>query len=160
MKTEPIGISRYQPLIVIVGVAVLAAASLQSVWDEGFMRYFMGLFFALLAMFKLFDLRGFADGFQKYDVVAKQWRGYGYAYPCIELGLGLAYLADYGARTTYIVTIAVMAVSAAGVIREIRRGNKFQCACLGTVLKVPLSTVSIVENAGMGLMAAGMLLAH
>ena len=52
-----------------------------------------------------------------------------------------------------------MIVSAAGIAREMRRGNEFTCACLGTTLNVPLSTVSLIETVGMGVMAAAMLFA-
>jgi hypothetical protein len=96
-------------------------------------------------------------GFAKYDIPTQRHRAYGYAYPFLELGLGFLYLADLLPALTQLATILLMAVSAAGVIREIRRGNKFQCACLGTTLNVPLSTVSIVENLSMGAMAALML---
>jgi hypothetical protein len=36
--------------------------------------------------------------------------------------------------------------------------TKIQCACLGTVFQLPMSTVTIVEDVGMVLMAAFMLL--
>lgn len=32
-----------------------------------------------------------------------------------------------------------------------------QCACMGTVLDVPLSTVAVIEDLGMVLMACAML---
>lgn len=153
MNSEPTGITRYQPLVVILALNALMAVAM----GQDAMRYFMGFFFVTLAMFKLFDLNGFADGFQKYDLLAKQTRAYAYVYPFLELGLGLAYLAAYQLVITQWATVVLMLVSAAGVVREIRRGNQFQCACLGTVLNVPLSTVSVVENLGMGLMAGWML---
>ena len=46
-----------------------------------------------------------------------------------------------------------MLISSIGVIKSLRSGMNIKCACLGTVLSVPLSTVSVVENLGMGLMA-------
>jgi hypothetical protein len=155
MKTELTGIARYQPLVVILLLQALVAAVL----PLDFMHGFMGLFFVSLAMFKLFDISGFANGFQKYDAIAKPFRPYAYIYPFLELALGLGYLSQCALRETYIATIILMTISAAGVVREIARGNKFQCACLGTALQVPLSTVSIVENLGMGLMAVWMLAA-
>jgi hypothetical protein len=147
----------YRPLIAVIGIALFAGFALQ--WGYGtfqpmqFMTQVMGMFFLLLAMFKLFDLSGFADGFQMYDVVAKKFRNYAYVYPFIELMLGALYLSGQYPLFTNIVTVVVMAVSAAGVFLSMKRGYKFKCACLGTVLNVPLSTVSLVENLGMGLMA-------
>lgn len=117
----------------------------------------MGLFFVLFAMFKLFDLGGFVSGFQMYDLLAKKSRMYAYAYPFIELTLGLFYLGGFMLFLTNAATLAVMTVSATGVIYSLAKGMNVKCACLGTVLNVPLSTVSILENIGMGAMAAAQL---
>jgi hypothetical protein len=55
------------------------------------MHYFMGLFLVIYSMFKIFDLSGYADGFEMYDLLAKRVRAYAYVYPFVELALGLAY---------------------------------------------------------------------
>ena len=44
-----------------------------------------------------------------------------------------------------------------GVIQAVANKTQIQCACLGTVFKLPMSTVTIVEDVGMVLMAAAML---
>ncbi len=54
---------------------------------------------------------------------------------------------------TDLFTIAFMFISAAGVINALSKGMDVRCACLGTTLNVPLSTIAIIENLGMGLMA-------
>ena len=118
------------------------------------MYFFMGYFFIFLSLFKLFDLKGFVDGFVTYDLVTKRIRAYGYAYPIIELFLGLAYLAKVALFFTNLITLIVMIVSGIGVLKSVLGGQKMKCACLGTALNVPLSTVSIIENLGMGAMAA------
>jgi hypothetical protein len=149
------GIKAYQPLIAIAGIVLLAAWALTRT-GLPFMQGFMGLFFCQFALFKFFDLNGFADGFSTYDIVAKKSRAYAYAYPFMELALGLGYVSLFTPWLVYLLTVVLMAVSAVGVFRNM--GKKISCACLGTVLKVPLSTVSLVENVGMGIMAAWMLL--
>jgi hypothetical protein len=154
-NTKPTGIKAYQPLIAIAAVVVLAAAALSRTGIP-FMHAFMGLFFCQFALFKFFDLKGFADGFQMYDIIAKEVRAYAYSYPMMELVLGLGYLSMLAPPLVYLLTIVLMAISAIGVIQN--RAEGMSCACLGTVLKVPLSTVSIIENVGMGAMALLMLL--
>src|SRR6266481_561655 len=66
----------YLPLIVIVAIALLSALAnqwTQETWDgRVWMRQFMGTFLVIFAMFKLFDLQGFAEGFQMYDLIAKR----------------------------------------------------------------------------------------
>lgn len=150
-------IKNYLPLLVVVFIALSMSLAIEinraqidfSTYTNGF----MGFFFCLLSMFKLFNIVGFADGFQKYDIVAMRFRPYAYLYPFIELSLGLAYLAQVQPLATNSFTLFVMTLSAIGVIRSIMKGLDLRCACLGTILNVPLSTVSVVENIGMGLMA-------
>jgi hypothetical protein len=156
------GIRDYLPLIVIVLIAILTAVALQ--WGQGrlearmWMRYFMGIFLVIFAMLKLFDLAGFADGFQMYDLIAKRFRPYALAYPFIELLLGLASLAGVFPMLTNLVLLVIMVIGAMGVFDALRKGLDVACACLGTVLKVPLSTVAVIEDVGMATMAALMLL--
>jgi hypothetical protein len=45
-----------------------------------------------------------------------------------------------------------------GVLIKITKKEHFQCACLGTFLKVPLTKVSLIEDFGMALMALLMIL--
>jgi len=118
------------------------------------MYYIMGYFFIFLSLFKFFDLKGFVDGFETYDLITKRFKAYGYLYPFIEFGLGVAYLAQINLFTVNWITLIIMFISGAGVFKSILSGQKIKCACLGTVLNVPLSTVSVLENFGMGTMAA------
>lgn len=152
----------YLPLIVIVGAVALAALAQQSamgLWDgPTFARRFMGLFLVVFAMFKLFDLSGFADGFQMYDLIGKRLRAYALVYPFLELGLGLAFLANVAPVRVNLVTLIVFTIGGLGVLVALRQKLEVDCACLGTTLHVPLSTVALVEDLGMALMAAGMLI--
>lgn len=155
-------LAAYLPLIVIVTLTMAAAAARVAstgVWQPmAWMHDFMGFFLVVFSMFKFFDLPGFADGFQMYDLLAKPLRPYAFVYPFIELGLGLAYLARWNPLVTYSVTIAVMLWGAAGVLLALKKGLDINCACMGNVLKVPLSTVALVEDLGMAAMAGVMLM--
>ncbi|MDF3056281.1 MAG: hypothetical protein K0R17_496 [Rariglobus sp.] len=153
----------YLPLLIVIGSAIAAATARQAgaagPWSGmAWMHDFMGLFLVIFAMFKFFDLPGFADGFQMYDLLARRARGYAWVYPFIELGLGLGYLTQARLPVLYGVTVAVMIFGAMGVIRALRKGLDLNCACMGTVLKVPLSTVALTEDLGMAAMAAVMWL--
>ena len=50
-----------------------------------------------------------------------------------------------------------MGFSAISVMRALASKTQIQCACLGTVFRLPISTVTIVEDVGMVLMAIVML---
>ncbi len=157
---EKRNLKRYWPLLALILVAALAAMALAHGAQKGAhdrMHYFMGFFFCQFAMLKLFHPAGFAEGFQMYDLVAKKFRGYAYLYPFIELALGLAYLSFINPIGTYLITIIVMAIGAIGVVRALKAGLDLRCACMGTVLDVPLSTVTLSEDIVMGIMACWML---
>jgi hypothetical protein len=159
---EPRTLKRYWPLFALVSIAVLAAFALAHGAQKGlftWMHFFMGFFLCQFAMLKLFHLSDFADGFQMYDLVAKKSRAYAYLYPFIELGLGLAYLSFIYPVATYLITLMIMGVGVIGVIRALKAGLDVRCACMGTALDVPLSTVTLSEDIVMGAMACLMLIA-
>lgn len=144
----------YKPLIIIVIFCLLIPLiQIHPFALRTFTYAFMGYFFIFLSLFKFFDLSGFVEGFSTYDLIAKRFRPYGYAYPFIEFALGAAYLAQVNPVAVNVITLLIMLVSGAGVLTSILSGKKLKCACLGTVLNVPLSTVSVWENFGMALMA-------
>jgi hypothetical protein len=121
------------------------------------MRYFMAGFFLAFSFFKFLDLPAFANAYAGYDLLAAKWRVWGFIYPFVELGLGLAYLTHWQPTLTHWLTIIVMGFSAIGVIRAVVNKQVIRCACLGSVFNLPMSTVTIVEDVGMVLMAAWML---
>jgi YHS domain-containing protein len=154
----------YIPLGVIVGLIFLASAVLASrnvspgaFRVRDFVSYFMTGFFLVFAGFKLLDMKGFAEGYSTYDLLARQWFGYGYLYPFIELSFGLAMLAGLTSAPLLWLEFAVMAFSGIGVAIKLARGERFQCACLGTFLKVPLTKVTLVEDFGMAALALWLL---
>ena len=117
------------------------------------MRVFMGLFFLVFGFFKILDWKGFADAYAGYDIVAARSRTYAFIYPLIELSLALLYLTNTAPLPTNIITVVVMTISSIGVAKALARGSHFQCACLGVLVKLPMSTITLIEDVGMGLMA-------
>jgi hypothetical protein len=122
------------------------------------MHLFMGVFLCQFAMLKLFDVPKFAEAFAKYDLIAQRFRGYGTLYPFVELLFGLGYLSRLVSLPLYVATGVVFGIGAVGVITALRKGLELRCACMGTVLNVPLSTVTLVEDLGMGFMALGLVI--
>lgn len=157
-------LATYRPLLLIVGYIAIASfagttASANGVDWRQWMMNFMAGFFLVFSAFKFLDLRGFADAYAGYDLLAKRWHAYGYIYPFLELALGLAYLFRVAPDGTNIATLLLMGFSSLGVIAALANKRRIVCACLGTVLKLPMSTVTLVEDLGMAIMAAAMLLA-
>jgi hypothetical protein len=51
-----------------------------------------------------------------------------------------------------------MSVSILGVLQSVFDNKKIQCACLGAVFNLPMSTVTIIEDALMIVMSGYMIL--
>lgn len=123
--------------------------------DQGiFMTSFMAGFFLVFSFFKFLDLRSFANSYATYDLLAMRSRAYAFLYPFVELGLGLAYLTGFNQLLTNWATVIVMGFSSIGVIRSVLKKEKIQCACLGAVFNLPMSTVTVFEDLLMVGMAA------
>ena len=118
---------------------------------------FMAGFFLVFGLFKVLNWRGFVDAYQGYDLIAKQSRAYGYLYPFLELGLGIAYLVRFAPVPVNFVTFILMSVSGVGVFQGIRKKEQIPCACLGVVFKIPMTWVTFIEDALMAVMALAML---
>ncbi|MFN7095533.1 MAG: hypothetical protein ACK4M7_09230, partial [Burkholderiales bacterium] len=67
------------------------------------------------------------------------------------------YLMQLIPTITLIITIIIMGFSSLGVIGALRKQQSFQCSCLGTILKVPLSSITLIEDLLMVIMALSML---
>jgi len=153
----------YKPIILIFGYITFTAATINfplsdtKSWME-FMRHFMAAFFLVFSFFKLLNLKGFAESYAMYDVVAQKIPAWGYVYAFVELGLGVAFLVNFNPFLTNWVALVVMTVSIVGVLQSVLNKQKIQCACLGAVFNLPMSTVTIVEDALMIGMSGAMLL--
>jgi copper chaperone CopZ len=152
----------YKPLLLIFAF-IAGITTLTSFYENNFngylwMNHFMAGFFIVFSFFKLLDIKGFADSYSTYDLLAKKWYGYGFIYPFIELMLGVAYLLQFQLFYTNIATIIVMAFSSIGVIQSVANKRKIKCACLGAVFNLPMSTVTIIEDLLMVTMAVAVLI--
>jgi len=154
-------VATYWPLLLIVGYLIglvvlfeLAAGSFQAMRAMG---HFMGGCFIAFSFFKLLDLRGFAEAFRTYDVLARRSPAYGFVYPFMELALGVAYLTEFRPLLTNTVTLVIMLLGLVGVTQALVQKRRIQCACLGTVFNLPMSKVTFIEDALMAVMAGIML---
>jgi len=152
----------YKPVLLIgayiTGATLLIEAAKGDFNWHTWMQHFMAGFFLVFSFFKLLNLKGFAESYSSYDIVARNWFGWGYVYPFIELGLGIAYLVNFNPILTNVLTFMVMSVSIIGVLQSVLNKRKIQCACLGAVFNLPMSTITIIEDAAMIVMSGAMLL--
>jgi hypothetical protein len=151
-------LTRYAPLFALALLALLGGVAISIGQGGGLMTPFMGLALFLFAFLKLANWQGFVKGFKRYDIIAQSIPGYAWAYPLAELALALAYLSNADHTTTNAALLALSVVNLGSVGLALSKGLNVECACMGTALNVPLSTVTVAEYGSMAAMAVFMLL--
>lgn len=154
-------LATYKPILLIFGyisaIAIIAATHQNTFHWMQAMNIFMAGFFLTFSFFKMLDLKGFAESYSMYDIVAKKIKAYAFIYAFIELGLGIAYATNFEPLVTNMITLVIMSISIIGVLQSVLNKQKIKCACLGAVFNLPMSTVTIIEDALMIAMSAVML---
>jgi cation transport ATPase len=152
-------IQQLKPLLLIIFYMTSASLFLNFKnwnWNE-FMLDFMGLFFIVFSFFKMLDLNGFLQSFKMYDPLAKRVSFYGRIYPFIETLLGLMFLMRHEINIALITTLVLLVTTTIGVSKVLLQKQSIQCACLGTVLKLPMTEATFIENSIMIIMSILML---
>ena len=153
-------LQQLKPLLIIL-TYISVASILMNYKNWNFseaMLDFMGLFYIVFSFFKMLDLKGFPESFRMYDPLAKRLPIYGRIYPFIETGLGLMLLMRYEVKIALIITLFVLGVTTIGVTKTLLDKKSIRCACLGTVLKLPMTEATFIENIIMIVMAISMLI--
>ena len=153
--------SSFKPIYLIFGY-ITAVSLIIQIASNGFdlqewFRHYMAAFFLVFSFFKMLDISAFASSYSSYDIIAKRIYLYGYIYPFIELALGIGFLFHQWHSFVNIATMIVMSVSLVGVIQSILQKRTIQCACLGAFFKLPLSKITLFEDALMILMSLASL---
>lgn len=147
------------PLFLILVYIVFGAAFLQfpAFTTSGYMMDFMGLFFIVFSFFKFLGYQSFPNSFAMYDPLSKVLPIYGWLYPFIETALGLSFLFRFKITLALWVSLFVLSITTLGVLTSLLNKNQIQCACLGTVLNLPMTEATLIENLIMIIMAFGVL---
>ncbi len=160
----------YTPIIAIFGsTALMALAVVLNLYDGfpalTFLMWFFAISMVALAIQKLQDVEAFVNGFLGYDLLARRYVPYGYAYPFLELfaGVGMMALIGTGSALIWLVApvgIFIGTIGAVSVIKAVYIEKRdLKCACVGGGSNVPLGVISLSENlimAGMGIWMLGM----
>ena len=153
MDTDSKDAREYVKFALLMAFITLLSLSLFSFGEartlSELMRWFMGVFMTVFASFKFVGYKSFSSMFATYDIVAKRSELYGKSFPFIQLFLGVIYLINLLPNLRDLLVVLVAGVSSIGVFQEIRRKRPLHCACLGGVIKLRLSTITLVEDVGM-----------
>lgn len=120
--------------------------------------WFVSISMLLLAMLKLQDLEAFSTMFLGYDLLARRWVPYAYAYPFLEWFAGALMTGHVLPWLSIPVALLIGGVGAASVFHAVYiQKRELKCACVGGSGNVPLGFVSLTENLLMVAMALWML---
>ncbi len=158
-KTEVSKLKQLYPLFLIFGFLLLGTfiGSGPQFNSENSMLLFMGLFYMVFSFFKFLDVKGFANSFAMYDPIAAKSSFYAQLYPFIELTLGILFLLKVAIIPAVLVSLLTLLPTTLGVIRSLMHKQQIRCACLGTVLKLPMTEATFIENAVMIVLGIAML---
>ena len=147
------------PLFLILSFIIISSIllNIDNYKTENIMFDYMGIFFIVFSFFKFLDLKSFVMAFKKYDPICKMFFYYGFTYPFIELALGVLFLFRSYTLLCLIITIIILTTTTYGVVKSLTGRENIECACLGGVLKLPLTEATLVENIVMITMAMSLI---
>ena len=139
-------------------IAVFSTAGLMALATTMGITGFMGYSLSLLATLKLMDIKSFAQGFEKYDLITKRIRPYAKIYPFAELAIGLGFLSGVAPIATGITSLFIGVSGGISVFKAVYIDKlDLNCACVGGGSRTPLGVVSFAENAIMAIMGGVLL---
>lgn len=142
---------------VVIAFVLVRAWYTDMLMPKDMMMDFMAGFFLLFGGLKVVNLRNFARMYSGYDILAKRVPAWSFAYPFIEVSLGLCYLTGSFLTSANVITIVIMLFGCIGIFQKLRGPDDVTCACLGGFFSVPLTYITLAENLLMAVMAAVML---
>ena len=142
----------YKPVIAVFAIAAgLALAVSFAVYNSPFTvragEWFVSFTMAILAMLKLQDVEKFSTMFVGYDLLARRFVPYAYAYPFLEATAGVLMAARALDWLSIPLALFIGSVGAVSVIYAVYiQRREIKCACVGGSSNVPLGFVSLTEN--------------
>jgi glutaredoxin len=156
----------YAPVVAVFAMTALMAmaasyAAYGTLLTMGAGEWFIAFSMCVLAILKLQDVETFSSMFLGYDLLARRWVRYAYAYPFCEALAGVLMVAGALDWLSIPVALFIGTVGAVSVVKAVYVDKReIKCACVGGSGSVPLGFVSLTENLMMVAMAVWMLVAH
>jgi len=136
---------------VFVVTALLALAANHATSDALAVRgleWFVGGGLCIIAVLRLQDMRRCAEVMRSFDLLARRWPAYGYAYPVLDAAVGLLVIGELVPYVAAPVALAMGLLGAAsGVNAAFIKRRKLTCSCIGGAKEeVSLAGFFLLEN--------------
>jgi hypothetical protein len=156
--TSKKSLSEYWPFVIIYVLAALISLYTTELHSNpDYMSHVMGFVLIFFGLIKMGNIVGFAEGFAKYDPLAKQSDIYAQSYPFLEISLGILFILQLLILPATLIALFMYSASLYGALQSLMKKESLHCVCLGTYFKLPLSTITIIEASFMILMCVWML---
>lgn len=139
----------YLPLIYIYIFTTIATVLMRLFYDldlRNSVMVFLGIFSISFSILKLIRVRDFVEAFSEYDFITQKIKAYGYIFPFLEFTFGVYFLFLIDNLYLELACVSLFTLNLLSVLNALSKNKKFVCACLGDLIKVPLSYVSLFEN--------------
>lgn len=145
---------------IIIGITLVAAmlTFVRGIELQRFVADFMAVFFIIFAAIKFADIENYAQTYRSYDFLAKMIRPWGYVLPFILVVMGFWYLLSDPPTRLNVIAMAVTGAASLSAIKAYKHHYKKQYAYHKTLLRLPFTRISLMENLAMFAMAAVSLL--
>ena len=149
------GSTSYTPVLAVFAAAAALALAVShfaigSALTVRAAEWFVAFSMVILAMLKLQDVEQFSSMFLGYDLLARRYVPYSYAYPFLEFGAGVLMAAHALDWLSVPVALTIGTIGAASVFYAVYvQKREIKCACVGGGSNVPLGFVSLTENLAM-----------
>ena len=153
----------YRPVIAVFALTALMAlavsfAAFGTPFTVRAAEWFISFSMCVLALLKLQDVESFSNMFLGYDLLARRWVPYSYAYPFAEAAAGVLMTARALDWLSVPLALFIGTVGAVSVFKAVYIDRRdIKCACVGGNSRVPLGFVSLTENLMMVAMAVWMI---
>ena len=153
----------YRPVIILFAMtASMALAASTAAYGTPFTvraaEWFIAISMCVLALLKLQNVETFSSMFLNYDLLARRWVSYAYAYPYLEALAGVLMVAGVLMWLSIPIALFIGGIGAVSVAKAVYVDKReLKCACVGGDSNVPLGFVSLTENVMMVAMAVWML---
>ena len=146
------GATSYRPVIAIFSVCALLALAVSwftfgDLFTLRAFEWFIGFSMTVLAIQKLQNVEQFSTRFLNYDLLARRYVPYSYAYPYLEAGAAILMVSGALVWLSAPVALCIGTIGAASVFKAVYIDKReLKCACTGGGSNVPLGFVSLTEN--------------
>lgn len=162
VQAEP-SIKEYLKLVVIfvfLSISATLMSTLSGFNAVEWVRWFMGGFMIIFGGLKLMGIEVFIKVFPLYDLIAKRVSPYKYIYPMLQVFLGMLFLIGIFPTFRDSLTILIGLSGLIGMVSIISQRGAVRLSYLGTILRLRFSSVTLLENSIMVVLAVIMLIAE